>query len=842
MRIANVQRSGKTYVELAIVRLWRGKGAAAVYPLTASLRKNGKRNYSITRHQQSASRGSEKEEGTSCAEHDKGIKNAALHIVSRSLSEKTKQQTHLYSHTDACEEVKEKRIRESLKKYNLFNVYLEKIKKAPGQNKKKQKIINVNSVKHYDEYVHMFDIDSLLIYANNKFKIFKKRRKNHGNKTLFAHFVKIFIRLNVILNDFFSQNGEISCGEFFTNAFKTYLQNIPPVKSVTKERKKYDQTFFFKILQLVKIFNQIKFFKTLKRGTASHVEHILALPIDRGKGNIRKEETKIFPNVDHHKLFYEYMTSNYDEDTDKENFDAPNDINFVSSLNLFGDKLEEITGVDDAEGVIFHKKGPTRKGSAYALGEEYVDSSPERINEDLRNLPPSSTPPFNYPNMGVDAPHVEIVATNKLNFPSDEAVHEELNNHRSFDYVSFAKSFIRLLTSLIKHLHDDGVVRLFVHCSDMFDSEWDDNQRDDSQSIDNQWNANQWNGDEVLSFYTEMYNRINKMKNISNKNIAYILSACSNYRLGEENALLLKKLKRDILSNSTYGKGGTKRHLNIYNVTPSHLENIIYTFAKHRIREKKLFTLLSEIVKEKFHGFSCITTINILNSYTVLNYESLVFDFLYAKIKSFDFLSFMMCRGKNVIKLMNTLLLIERRNCSSVGGGEKVTISTGKDGRENHSASLTDAGVYTALMSALLYELKTFKGVGTRGGDVSGGSGGVDWIERDHLNDQSSNNDHRTSAPTGEHSIRSIYKKLLRLQIIGLQNKSDLAILKRILKRTYGELDVDQLDDFFVFSFINLNLNKINFHKLVFTLLTYNKLIEGGSLLNNYAQTKTKFI
>ncbi|GAB67943.1 hypothetical protein PCYB_125090 [Plasmodium cynomolgi strain B] len=613
---------------------------------------------------------------------------------------------------------------------------------------------------------------------------------------------------------------EINCGEYFTNTFKTYLQNIPPVKRVTKKKEKYDQTFFLKILQLVKIFNQIKFFKTLKRGTTSHLEHILAFPLEKGKGNIRKEEEqKFFPNVDHHKLFYEYMTSNYDEDTDKEKFDDQNDINFVNSLNIFGDKLEEITGVDDAESFYFHKKGSIRKGSEYPEGKENVDYSPHCINEDLRNLPTSSISPFNYPHVGINAPHGEIIATNKFNFPGDEEVHDELNNHRSFDYVSFAKTFIHLLKNLIKHLHDDGLVRLYIHCSNMFDTEWDDN--------------------EVLSFYTEMYKRIHKMKNISNKNIAYILSACNNYCLKEENTLLLKKLKRDILSNSTYGKAGTKSYLNIYNITPSHLENIIYTFSKHRFREKNLFALFSEIVKEKFHGFSCITTINILNSYTILNYESLVFDFLYAKIKSFDFLSFTVCRGKNVIKLMNTLLLIERRNCRSVGGAEKVTFATRKDGTVKRSASLTDEGVYTTLMSALLYELKTFKGRGTHDSNVSGGSSGGD---RSDQRDRSSNDAHRTRAPTGEHVIRSIYKKLLRLQIIGVQNKSDLMFLKRILKRTYGKLDVDQLDDFFVFSFINLNLNKINFHKLVFTLLTYNNLIEGERLLNNYTQTKTKFI
>ncbi|EUD69279.1 hypothetical protein C922_00142 [Plasmodium inui San Antonio 1] len=738
MRIANVQKSGKTYVQLVIARLYRDKGAAAEYPLTGWLRKNGKRNYSIARHEQSASGGSKKEDRTSCADHEKHIKDAFIHTVNRSLSEKTKQQTNLHSPTDACEEVREKRIRESLKKYNLFNVYLDKIEKAARQNKRKQKIININSVKHYDEYVHMFDIDSLLTYANSKFKIFKNKRKFPGNKDFFSHFLKILIQLN-------------------------------------------------------------------------------------GKGKIRKEgEPNAFPNVDHHKLFYEYMTGNYDEDTDKEKFDAQNDISFVKSLNIFGDKLEEITSVDDAESFFFHKNWPINKGSAgsaYPEGEENVDSSPHLINEDLRNFPTSSIAPSNYSHVGVNAPHGEIIATNKFNFLSDEPVHAELNNHRSFEYLTFAKAFVHLLKNLIKHLHDDGVVRLFIHCSSMFDSEWDDK--------------------EVLSFYTEMYKRIHKMKNISNKNIAYILSSCSNYCLREENTLLLKKIKRDILLNSTYAKAGTRRYLNIYNVTPSHLENIIYTFSKHRFREKNLFALFSEIVKEKFHGFSCITTINILKSYTILNYESLVFDFLYVKIKSFDFLSFTMCRGKNVIKLMNTLLLIEHRNCSSVAGAEKVTFTTGKDGSAKRSALLTDEGVYTALLSALLYELKTFKGEGTDGSDVRGGSGGGG---RNDQRDRSSNVTHRTCAPTGEHAILSIYKKLLRLQIIGIQNKSDLAFLKSILKRTYGKLHVDQLDDYFVFSFINMNLNKINFHKLVFTLLTYNNLIEGNRLLNNYTQTKKKFI
>ncbi|ANQ10389.1 Uncharacterized protein PCOAH_00044700 [Plasmodium coatneyi] len=814
MRIANVQRSGKTCVELVIARLCRGKAAAAEYDFTVSLRKNGNRNYSITRHQQSASRGSQKEEGMSCAQHEKEIRDAALQTVSRSLSEKTKQQTNLHSYTDACEEVRERRIRESLKKYNLFNVYLDKIRKAPGQNKKKQKIININSVKHYDQYVHMFDVDSLLIYANNKFKIYKRKKKFPGNEDFFAHFVKIYIQLNVILRDFFSHHGEINCGEYFTNIFKTYLQNIPSVKRVTKNKNKYDETFFFKILQLVKIFNQVKFFKTLKGGTTLHLERILAFPPGTGKGKIPKqEELNSFPNVDHHKLFYEYMTCNYDEDTDKEIFDAQNDINFVKNLNIFGDKLEEITGVDDSESSFFRMKGPIREGLAYPGGEENMDSSPHYINEDLRNLRISSISPVNYSHVGVNDPQSEIIATNKFTFPIVETVHDKLNNHRSIDHVSFAKAFIHLLKNLIKHLHDDGVVRLFILCSNMFDTEWDDK--------------------EVLSFYTEMYKRIHRMKNISNKNIAYILSACSNYSLKEENTLLLEKIKRDILSNSRCGKAGRKSYLNIYNVTPSHLENIIYTFAKHRIREKNLFTLLSEIVKEKFHGFSCITTINILNSYTILNYEALVFDFLYARIKTFDFLSFMMCRGKNVIKLMNTLLLIEGRNCGSVRAAEKVTFVTVADGSVKHSASLTDQEVYTALMSALLYELKTFKGGGTHCSNAS---------KESDEHDQSSNDAHRTCALTGEYAIRSIYKKLLRLKIISVQNKSDLAFLRSILKRTYGKLDIDQLDNFFVFSFINLNLKKINFHKLVYTLLTYNNLIGGKRLLNNYTQTKTKFI
>ncbi|CAA9989500.1 conserved Plasmodium protein, unknown function [Plasmodium knowlesi strain H] len=821
MRIANVQRCGRTYVELVIARLCRGKGATEEYNLSTSLRKNGKRNYCIARHQQSASRGKEKEEGTSCAEHERDIKDTALQSVNISLSEKTKQQTKLYSRNDVCEQVTEKRIRESLKKYNLFNVYLEKIKKASLENrKKKQKITNINSVKHYDQYVHMFDIDSLLIYANNKFKIYKKKREFSGKKDFFAHFVKIFIQLNVILNNFFSHHGEINCGEYFKKAFKTYLQNIPSAKCLTINKNKYDQTFLFKILQLVKIFNQIKFFKTLKGEGILHLEHIFPFTPEKGKGSIRKEESNYFPNVDHHKLFYEYMTSNYYEDNnDKEKFDSPNDNNFVKNLNLFGDKLEEITDVDDAESFFFHKKRHIRKVSEHSEGDENMNSPTHCINEDLRNFPTSNISSFNYPHVCVNAPHNEIIGTNKLTLPSDEEVHDELKNYKNFDYAIFSKAFIHLLKILIKHLHDDGVVRLFILCSNMFDTEWDDK--------------------EVLSFYTEMYKRIYMMKNISNKNIAYILSACNNYSLKKENTLLLKKLNREILSNSKCGNAGTKSYLNIYNVTPSHLENIIYTFAKHRIREKNMFTLLSEIVKEKFHGFSCITTINILNSYAILNYESLVFDFLYAKIRSFDFLTFMMCKAKNVIKLMNTLLLIESRNYRSLDGAEKVASAIGKDDNTKRTASLTDEGVYIALMSAMLYELKTFKGRGTHSNNINEGRGGGD---RDNQRDRSSNGGQRTCARAGEEAIVNIYKKLLRLKIIGVQKKSDMAFLKSILKKTYGNLDVDLLDDFFVFSFINLNLRKINFHKLVFTLLTYNNLIEGEKLLNNYTYTKTKFI
>ncbi|GAW82444.1 hypothetical protein, conserved [Plasmodium gonderi] len=813
MKIVHFQINGETYLEAIMSFLQKNQRVNTQSVFTnalGSLYKNEKRNYFIVcPTQEHTSKGCEQKEETACINYKKDIKDTTLQNIKLSVCEKAKKQVSIHNNTNMCKEVKEKWIKESLKKYNLFNVYLDKIKKSTRE-KKKNKIININSVIHYDEYVHMFDINSLLIHAKDKLRAYKKKRQISMNNNFFIHFLKIFIRLNIILNDFFSCHGEIKFRECYTSIFNKYLKNIPLSHKKTQQ-KIYDQTFFINVLQLVKIFNQIHFFKTLKSINISYVLNNLTLTVANERGSIYKQEESNFSkSIDYHKLFYEYMTNDCDENVDKEKFNTPGKSNFMDNLNIFGNKLEDLNDIDDAKSFFFYKKEKIKKNSLHSGGEENVYLLRHDINKKSDNLHKEH---LNNSQEGRNELHNTQVCENELRVSNDKKVHDHLNkNNDLLYYLSLTRGFSYILKSLIKHLDDDGVVRLFIHCSNLFDRMCTDK--------------------EVLSLYTKMYERIKKMKNISNKNLAYILSACNNYFLKEENIDLLKHLKKDILCNRTNLKNNAKKYLNICNITPSHLENIIYTFSKNKLKEKELFILFSEIVKEKCHGFSCITTINILNSYTILNYESLIFDFLYAKIKSFDLISFMMCKGRNVIKLINTLLLIEHRNferCHNNRSTQSAAPAIDKTGGNNSKRNaLTDIEVYVTLISSLIYELKTFKGENSYGSRNSDDCGYLSKLNNCGYID--------------EQSILSIYKKMLRLQIISLQSKPDWTLLKNIFRRNYDQLNIEQFDSFFVFSFINFNLNKINFHKLLFTLLTYNNLIHRAKFSNNYKQTKKKFI
>ncbi|SBS95620.1 conserved Plasmodium protein, unknown function, partial [Plasmodium ovale curtisi] len=155
-------------------------------------------------------------------------------------------------HTSCCEQIKKgitrelsvnnpseldkvKLFKENLRRYNLFNIYLEKIK-APLTKKEKErqrKIININSVKYFDDYISIFNIDSLLIYANHNFEELKKKgwkgnrkgkdayqrvgveyneiKHTHiSNENNIVIFFKIFIQFNKILKDFFYHKNEHS--------------------------------------------------------------------------------------------------------------------------------------------------------------------------------------------------------------------------------------------------------------------------------------------------------------------------------------------------------------------------------------------------------------------------------------------------------------------------------------------------------------------------------------------------------------------------------------------------------------------------------------------------------
>ncbi|CRG94838.1 conserved Plasmodium protein, unknown function [Plasmodium gallinaceum] len=657
-------------------------------------------------------------------------------------------------------EINEKLLKENLNQYNLFNVYLDKIKKK----EKKKKIINLNSVKYFDDYIYLFNLESLLVYTYNKFKIFKKKKSMTNND--FYYFFKIFIQFNVILNDFFYYKNEKKCNECFISTFQPYLKNVSLIRKIEKT---FDENFYLKILQIIKIYNQINFFNKLKNTNFQILLNRLNIS-DRQKHSLRmKTPQKEFSDKDENHLFYECMSYN------EKDYIYNNDLDFIKNLKIF-DKIYEIKSI---ENYLYCKDEDSKKNknSCVSLDKIY------------------------YYNNKIENPDFSNNKVNKNNelindkIACEEGIDENINH-----YLNLVKGFSYLLKNFIKYLNDDGMARLFMNCSKMFDKK---------------------DTNEVSLFYKEMYEKIKKMKNITNKNLAYILNGC-NYYLKEENFYLIKHLKNDLLNN--FRRNDKKSNFNIYNITPSHLENIVFTFSKNNIKDEKLFLLFTEIIKEKYEGFSCIISINILNSFSLLNYEMLIFDFLYEKIKSFDFITFMMCKGNNIIKLIKTLLQIESRNFLKKENSNiilkkskmhNITLSNnninekyiGENTIEKDNQTLTEEYIYINLIIALLYEHKTFK--------------------RNSLN---------------ENIILDIYKKLLRLHIIKVKNKKDLNILKNIFKKNYKTFCIKEFDKYFVFSFISLNFNKINFHKLIFALLKYNNLICEKKSTNNYKEKKKKFI
>ncbi|CRH01283.1 conserved Plasmodium protein, unknown function [Plasmodium relictum] len=657
-------------------------------------------------------------------------------------------------------EVKEKLLKENLKHYNLFNVYLDKIKKK----EKRRKIININSVKCFDDYIHLFNLESLLLYTYNKFKIYKKKKYMTSND--FFYFFKIFIQFNIILNDFFLYKNEKKCNDCFISTFQSYLKNIDFIKKI---QQNYNENFYLKTLQIIKIFNQINFFNILKNANFNILQNQLSISARKEYLLRIKNKKELAEKKDENHLFYECM--NYDEKEHNYNIN----LDFIKNVKIF-DKICEVKDIQD---YFYCKDKENEKNKKFCLNSDKSDY----LNNEIE-IPYYSNNEENINNQLIN---------NKLE-------HKERNNHNSNCYLKLVKGFSYLLKNFIKYLNDDGVVRLFMSCSKMFNRE---------------------SSKEVLLFYKEMYERIKKMKNITNKNLAYILNGC-NYYLKEENIYLIKHLKKEILKNSC--RNDRKNDFNIYNIAPSHLENIVFTFAKNNFKDKELFLLFREIIKEKYEGFSCIISINILISFSLLNYEMLIFDFLYEKIKNFDFITFMICKGNNIIKLINTLLLIESRNFLKKQNSNiilrKCNIHNIKlcnnstdekcieeNAIKKNKPTLTDEYIYVNLIIALLYEQKTFK--------------------RSKLN---------------ENIILDIYKRLLRLHIIKIKNKKDLYILKNIFKKNYENFLVKEFHKFFVFSFINLNLDKINFHKLIFTLLKYNVFLCEKKSINNYTEKKKKFI
>ncbi|SOV19774.1 conserved Plasmodium protein, unknown function [Plasmodium sp. gorilla clade G2] len=711
---------------------------------------------------------------------------------------------------------------QSLKNYNLFNIYLDKIRKYNCHNNKgmKKKIININSIKYFDNYIFLYNIDALLIYATHKFHMFLKEKNKKGSHSLsnifniyIEHFINIFIQFNIILEDFFLFKRERNYEEYFNNILDIYIKYNPHILMIRQKNKKkddkiiyhntyYNEDFFIKVLKIIKIFNQFKFFSKLKNidinyylqklTKNSYCPNIL-YPIKNNTNNDTKYLTT--NKRDENEVFYECMNSSDETDCiSKENY------NFLKCLKIFDENIMNEIGLEE----YFKNKSQ----------EEHIKRMKKKNNnrDNINNID----------NVDVIFKEQTIEGTHMVNKKNELYINQNDNDDNIILHLKYMRSFSSILKCLIKYLNEDGISKLFMYCTNLFDKNMDK---------------------DIISFYKSMYEHVKKMNKISNKNIAYILNGC-NFYLPSENINLIKYISNDILKNTRviYYKENKKTFKNINNIVPSHLENIIYTFSKNRYKDKKMFSLFSQVIKEKCQGFSCITTINILYSFANLNYEELVFDILYQKIKTFDFISFMMCKGLNIIKLINTLLLIENRhfhknqikkmypfilthtqintlcketkiledykNNSSFKNDNTQIIEEKKDIIPTNDIYLiTDKMIYKTLLVSLLYEKKCFK-----------------YLDNNIC----------------ENRIVDIYKKLIRLNIICVKDKNDLIILKNILKKNYGNLNINEFDKYFVFSFINANMNKINIHKLIYTLQQYSKLINEMNIINESTKKKKK--
>lgn len=275
--------------------------------------------------------------------------------------------THELSVNNHSELSKVKLFKENLKRYNLFNIYLEKIK-APLTKKeqdRQRKIININSVKYFDDCISIFNIDSLLIYANHNFEELKRKgwrgdkkekdvyqrvevehneiKHTHiGNENNIFTFFKIFIQFNKILKDYFYQKNEEKFNEIFLATFEPFLHcKFLDKIETNKNKESYDDNFHFKIMQLIKIFNHINFFSKLKDININYLQNSLNTSrINGTKTNMYKKiEKDVYNSVDENKLFYEYMS--VDQNDENKHF-LKSDANFIDNLNLFGKKLDEL--------------------------------------------------------------------------------------------------------------------------------------------------------------------------------------------------------------------------------------------------------------------------------------------------------------------------------------------------------------------------------------------------------------------------------------------------------------------------------------------------------------------
>ncbi|SPJ13003.1 conserved Plasmodium protein, unknown function [Plasmodium sp. DRC-Itaito] len=732
---------------------------------------------------------------------------------------------------------------QSLKNYNLFNIYLDKIRKydCHNNNKKKKKIININSIKYFDNYIYLYNIDALLIYTTHKFHMYLKEKNKKGYYSLsntyniyIENFLNIFIQFNIILNDFFLFKGEGNSKQYFNNILDIYIKYNPHILMIRQKIKKnqdkviynntyYNEDFFIKVLKIIKIFNQFKFFSKLKnidindylqKSSKKTCCTNIFYPIKNNKHNYNK--CVITNKIDENEVFYECMRF-----TDETNCISKENYNFLKSLRIFDEGLMNESGLEEYfknKSQEEHNKRLKKKikNNNYDNNNDNNDdnndnNNDENYNDNINNI------------VHVDDMSREQIIEGTHMFNNKNQLYTNQNdNNNTFLHLEFMKSFSYILKCLIKYLNEDGISKLFMYCTILFDK----NMHKD-----------------IICFYKHMYEHVKKMNKISNKNIAYILNGC-NFYLPSENIDLIKHISNDILKNSRviYYKENKKAFKNINNIVPSHLENIIYTFSKNRCKDKRMFLLFSQVIKEKCEGFSCITAINILYSFANLNYEELVFDILYEKIKTFDFISFMMCKGLNIIKLINTLLLIEFRNLHKSQINffypfilthteinriceEKSILNDYNNSRtfKNHNIQIikkkediiptnkiyliTDKMIYKTLLVSLLYEKKCFKNL--------------------------DNN-------ICENRIIDIYKKLIRLNIICVKDKKDLFILKNILKKNYEKLNIDEFDKYFVFSFVNANMNEINVHKLIYTLQQYNKLINEMNIVNESTKKKKK--